>query len=58
MRACSSAALRAFSIASFMKLAAWEGATDEAPPVALPRSRENGDDSNCDCGVERGNGYS
>lgn len=36
MRACSSAALRAFSMASFMKLAALEGAMDEAPPEAAP----------------------
>lgn len=36
MRACSSAALRAFSIASFMKLAAFEGAIDDAPPPAAP----------------------
>lgn len=32
--ACSSAALRAFSIASFMKLAAWEGAMDWPDPTA------------------------
>lgn len=32
--ACSSAALRAFSIASFMKLAAWEGAMDWVAPTA------------------------
>ncbi len=31
--ACSSAALRAFSIASFMKLAAWEGAMDWFAPT-------------------------
>lgn len=36
MRACSSAALRAFSMASFMKLAALEGAMEEAPPAAAP----------------------
>lgn len=36
MRACSSAALRAFSIASFMKLAALEGAIDDAPLEAEP----------------------
>lgn len=36
MRACSSAALRAFSIASFMKLAALEGAIDDAPPPDAP----------------------
>ena len=32
IRACSSAALRAFSMASFMNVAAWEGGMDwEAP---------------------------
>lgn len=32
MRACSSAAFLAFSMASFMKVAAWEGAMDWAEP--------------------------
>lgn len=58
MRAWSSAALRAFSMASFMKLAAWEGPMDDAPPAPAPtvalRSRDTERLSICDCGVGRG----
>lgn len=57
IRACSSAALRAFSIASFMKLAACDGGIDDPPPAAAtdwPRSRETGGVSICGCGVGRG----
>ena len=61
MRACSSAALRAFSMASFMKVAAWEGGMDIAPiaggPEELERSLEIGGGSSWVCGVGSGSIY-
>ena len=58
MRACSSAALRAFSIASFMKVAACDGCMDSEPTAGgqeeLERSLDTGVGSRCVCGVGSG----